>query len=153
MKGFKDKSGKFRPTGNKTKSTLKKSDIRKKQTVGVNKVNSVLRTKETVQQKYSEEDYEGGQSLFDNWIGESPQEWVQILGDKYPLSKKTHDNWWNHNSLGYSVFDDPDGEWKNDKEVVVLTDRDRDSLIRFWIDEKQWKEKEMIDLNQLLEMN
>lgn len=27
MKGFKDKSGKFRPTGNRTKSSLKKSDI------------------------------------------------------------------------------------------------------------------------------
>ena len=31
MKGFK-KDGKFRPTGNKSKSSLKKSDIRKKQT-------------------------------------------------------------------------------------------------------------------------
>ncbi len=33
MKGFKDKSGKFRPTGSKTKSSLKKSDVRKKETV------------------------------------------------------------------------------------------------------------------------
>ncbi len=30
MKGFKDKSGKFRPTGSKSKSTLKKSDVRHK---------------------------------------------------------------------------------------------------------------------------
>ncbi len=29
MKGFKDKSGKFRPTGNKTKSSLKKSDVKR----------------------------------------------------------------------------------------------------------------------------
>ncbi len=48
MKGFKDKSGKFRPTGSKSKSTLKKTDVRKKQTVGVNKVNSVLRTKKKI---------------------------------------------------------------------------------------------------------
>ncbi len=37
MKGFKDKSGKFRPTGNKTKSSLKKSDVRKKETFTRNK--------------------------------------------------------------------------------------------------------------------
>jgi hypothetical protein len=37
MKGFK-KDGKFRPTGNKSKSSLKKSDIRKKQTVSKPKV-------------------------------------------------------------------------------------------------------------------
>ena len=29
MKGFKDKSGKFRPTGNKSKSSLKKSDVKR----------------------------------------------------------------------------------------------------------------------------
>jgi len=50
MKGFKDKSGKFRPTGNKTKSTLKKTDVRKKQTVGVNEVNKLVRTKGTVEE-------------------------------------------------------------------------------------------------------
>jgi len=34
MKGFKDKSGKFRPTGNKSKSSLKKSDVvRKKKSI------------------------------------------------------------------------------------------------------------------------
>jgi hypothetical protein len=47
MKGFK-KDGKFIPTGNKSKSSLKKTDVRKKQTVGVNEVNSLLRTKKTV---------------------------------------------------------------------------------------------------------
>ena len=35
MKGFK-KDGKFRPTGNKSKSSLKKSDVRKKIEVGDN---------------------------------------------------------------------------------------------------------------------
>ena len=43
-KGFK-KDGKFRPTGNKPKSSLKKTDVRKKQTVGVKEVNSLLKTR------------------------------------------------------------------------------------------------------------
>jgi len=47
MKGFK-KDGKFRPTGNKSKSSLKKTDVRNKQTVGVNEVNKLIRTKGTV---------------------------------------------------------------------------------------------------------
>ena len=47
MKGFK-KDGKFRPTGNKSKSALKKSNIRNKQTVGVKEANSLLRTKDSV---------------------------------------------------------------------------------------------------------
>jgi len=46
LKGFK-KDGKFRPTGSKAKSSLKKTDVRKKQTVGVNEVNSLLRTKKS----------------------------------------------------------------------------------------------------------
>jgi len=39
LKGFKDKSGKFRPTGSKSKSSLKKSDIRKKEEINMNSGN------------------------------------------------------------------------------------------------------------------
>lgn len=44
--GFK-KNGKFIPTVNKKSSSVSKTTLRKKQTVGVNEVNSLLRTKQT----------------------------------------------------------------------------------------------------------
>jgi hypothetical protein len=47
LKGFK-KDGKFIPTGNKSKSSLKKTDVRKKETIGVKEANDLLRTKESL---------------------------------------------------------------------------------------------------------
>jgi hypothetical protein len=143
MNGHKDADGKFHPhndTSNKLSSHQVESS--KHGSVNHSDVDKLKQSKQTVEQRYSKEDIEGGESLFDNWISGSPQEWVQILGDEYPLSKKTRDNWWNHNSLGYCVWDDPEGRWSNEKSVVVLTDKDKDSLIRYWIDEKKDDELE-----------
>ncbi len=50
MKGFK-KDGKFRPTGNKTKSSLKKSDIRKKQTLDDQRARQRIELKELLEEK------------------------------------------------------------------------------------------------------
>ena len=133
-KGFKDSSGKFHPTGNNGTSSRDKSIS----TSGV-KIQPLSR----IQSKFTEEDIEGGREFFDNFICEHPQEWLQIIDqDKYPFSKKTHDNLWDHNMCGWAVWDDDEGRYANDKEVRILSDRDKDSIIRYWIDEKKEEELE-----------
>lgn len=90
MKGFK-KDGKFRPTGNKSKSSLKKSDVRRKETlstVGVDKLKK--RKDESIEKSY--EDYE--KELDEKFAEEykwSPQ--PEILGlDGKPLPKTYYTN-------------------------------------------------------------
>ena len=48
--GYK-KNGKFIPTGSKKSSSVSKTTIKKKQTIGVNEANSLLRTKQTTDLK------------------------------------------------------------------------------------------------------
>lgn len=90
MKGFKDKSGKFRPTGTKSKSNLKKSDVRKKETVGVKEVNNVLRTKKSnpLGEPYTLKDLE---RIGKEWDSLSEQERKKIIINTHNGYTEGHD--------------------------------------------------------------
>ncbi len=79
--GFK-KNGKFIPTGGKKSSSIKKSSIRSKQTIGVNEANSILRTKQT-------SDLKEKKTNFDNEIGYNVKlkKKEKILNAKHVVTK------------------------------------------------------------------
>ncbi len=73
MKGFK-KDGKFRPTGNKTKSSLKKTDVKRK----VSTTSGRLRKKESVGEGLTDADIYETQDAFEVHVGAS----AKVLIDK-----------------------------------------------------------------------
>ena len=151
MKGF-TRDHKFVPMTDYKKVTTKSRDQHAK-TQGV----KIRKARISIEQKFSKADIQGGHDFFDNWICEHPQEWLFTLGDedsKYPFSKKLHDNLWEHNNCGWAVWDDDEGRYASASGVVVLTNKDKDSIIRYWIDERKeddLEDKRVDDRNERIE--
>lgn len=139
MKGHME-NGKFHPH-TEYKGIRKSRDQQVKQAgVVIRKARRRENTNAELLKKFSAQDIEGGQNFYDNNICEGTQEWIQILGDKYPIKDKYL---FGHNSCGWTVWDKEDldkftkkskDEWDN---VHALSLTDKESIIRFWIDEKK----------------
>ncbi len=128
MKGFK-KDGKFRPTGNKSKSSLKKSDVKTKPKLLKKKRNKTGSCK-TCGMKFSNKDYENASAGRESLVGDYDDECYPCqLGERHKKTiEPTMDprveeqfssgnpeemNWWKVNDVSATpVFDDLKGKDK-----------------------------------------
>ncbi len=108
MKGFKDKSGKFRPTGSKSKSTLKKSDVKRTK-------ESMNTTKDGFRRSYTLEDLK---TIGKEWDNATEEERKKIIINTHNGYTDGHDanivkSW---SELGDYVKSNIANDWDNAHE-------------------------------------